>query len=333
MVCRTGGVRQKKRHLVFVFWGWRHIGAEYMFDTLFFGLSFILVLKKYVFIQKIVSLPISFKMQNNLNIVEKKYKKLVIRVALTGFSYAVVDTLNNQILVVNTIDFGSFKKSNHIEDYFWQAFLDHRDLTKMYDKVVVIHNNSLNTFVPNAIFSEEFLGSYLQFNTKVFETDFFSFDVIDNYQMNNVFVPYININNYLLDQFERFEYHHSSSILVQKLLELSKNNDQKQVFVHFDDQKFDIVVVQNQKLLLFNTFEIQTKEDFIYYLLFTAEQLQLNPENFKLQLLGNIVEESAFYDIAYRYVRHVSLLDVSDLQRNNTLSKAENLKHFILFQS
>lgn len=278
-------------------------------------------------------MPISFKMQNNLNIAQKKYKKLVIRVALSGFSYSVVDTLNHQIEVVNTIDFKDYPKSNKVEDYFWQSFLDHRDLTKMYDKVVVIHNNSLNSFVPNAVFNEEFLGSYLQFNTKVFETDYFSFDALETYQMSNVFVPYIHINNYLLDQFERFEYHHSNTILVQKLLDLSKNNDEKQVFVHFEDQKFEIVVAQNQKLLLFNSFEIQTKEDFIYYLLFTAEQLQLNPENFKLQLLGNIDQESAYYDIAYRYVRHVSLLDVSNLQQFNSFSKTDNLKHFILFQS
>jgi hypothetical protein len=44
--------------------------------------------------------------------------------------------------------------------------------------------------------------------------------------------------------------------------------------VHFSEGHFDCY--QNQKLLLFNSFDYQTPEDFIYYVLFTAEQLSLN---------------------------------------------------------
>jgi hypothetical protein len=151
--------------------------------------------------------------------------------------------------------------------------------------------------------------------------------------MNNVYIPYVNINNYLLDQLGTFNYKQANSILVSKLLDRSKNIDEKQVFVHFSDSKFELVVIQNQKLLLFNSFDYQTKEDFIYYLLFTAEQLNLNPEHFRLQLLGNISEDSELFKIAYKFVRNVSLLDVSDLQKNNPFSTEQNLKHFILFQS
>ncbi|MBC7440654.1 MAG: DUF3822 domain-containing protein, partial [Flavobacterium sp.] len=59
----------------------------------------------------------------------------------------------------------------------------------------------------------------------------------------------------------------------------------------------------------------------------------LNPENFKLQLLGEISKESAFFEIAFKYIRNISLLDVSELQQHNEFSNNQNLKHFILFQS
>lgn len=266
-------------------------------------------------------------------IAEKKYKKLAIQVTLDGFSYCIFDTLNHRIDFVNSINFADYPKSNKVEEHFWKAFLDHRELTRMYDEVVVVHQNSWNSFVPQALFDADFLGNYLQFNTKVFETDFFMFDLISNYEMNNVYVPFADINNYLLDQFDHFDYKHSASILVEKLLDFSKNIDEKLVFVHFEAQKFQIIVVQNQKLLLFNSFDFQTKEDFIYYLLFTAEQLNLNPENFKLQFLGAIDAESPFFEIAYKYVRNVAMFDVSEFAKNNDFSIAENLKYFILFQS
>jgi hypothetical protein len=52
--------------------------------------------------------------------------------------------------------------------------------------------------------------------------------------------------------------------------------------VHFSEGHFEIVI-QNQKLL-FLTLSIIKPEDFIYYVLFTAEQLSL-PENFPLELI------------------------------------------------
>ena len=216
---------------------------------------------------------------------------------------------------------------------FGNAFRDNPELEDSYDEIVVIHNNNLSTFVPEPLFDENFLGSYLQYNTKVFDTDFFAFDEIPNYQMNAVFIPYVNINNFFIDQFGSFEYKHTSSILVAKLLDSSKNNDTKKMVVHFNSGHFEIVVVQNQKLLLFNSFDYQTPEDFLYYLLFTAEQLNMNPENFQLELLGTIKDEDDYYKMAFKYIRNISFFDVSNLQRNNSFSTAQNHKHYILFQS
>ncbi len=272
-------------------------------------------------------------MSINTTITDKKYKKLSLQVSLTGLSFCVFDTLNNTILSVNEVHFDTFHKAAKIEELFADAFNNNPELKDSYDEILVIHNNNLSTFVPAPLFDENFLGSYLQYNTKVFETDFFAFDEIPNYQMNTVYIPYVNINNFFIDQFGSFNYKHANSILVSKLLDASKNNDDKKMIVNFNPGHFEIVVVQNQKLLLFNSFEYQTPEDFLYYLLFTAEQLNMNPENFKMELLGSITEEDAFYQLAYKYIRNVSLFDVSNLQQKNFFSTAQNQKHFILFQS
>lgn len=269
----------------------------------------------------------------NSNITDKKYKKLSIQVSLMGLSFCVYDTLNNTILSVQEVEFNTFHKATKIEDLFADAFDKYSELKDSYDEILVIHNNNLSTFVPEPLFDENYLGSYLQFNTKVFDTDFFAYDEISNYQMNAVYIPYVNINNFFIDQFGSFDYKHSSSLLVTKILDTSKNNDDKKMIVNFNPGHFEIIVVQNQKLFLFNSFDYQTPEDFVYYLLFTAEQLNMNPENFKLELLGTITQEDDFYQLAFKYIRNVSLFDVSYLQNSNDFSTAQNRKHFILFQS
>lgn len=269
----------------------------------------------------------------NTNIAEKKYKKFSIQVSLTGLSFCCFDTLNNTVISFKEVHFDTIDKAEKIEDLLADAFNNHPELKDSYDEILVIHSNNLSTFVPEALFDENFLGSYLQYNIKVFETDFFAFDEIPNYQMNLVYIPYVNINNFLIDQFGSFDYKHANSILVSKLLIASKNKDEKKIFVHLNSNHFEIVVTQNQKLLLFNSFDYSTPEDFIYYILFTAEQLNLNPENVPLELIGNIDTESEFFKIAYKYIRNVSLIDVDDLRWNNYFSEAENRNHFILFNS
>lgn len=270
---------------------------------------------------------------SNTNITEKKYKKLSIQVSLTGLSFCCFDSLNNTITSFREVPFDNFHIGIKIEDLFSNTFRDYPELNDSYDDILIIHNNNLSTFVPTPLFDENFLGSYLQYNTKVFDTDFFAFDEISNYQINSVYIPYVNMNNFFIDQFGTFDYKHANSILVQKLLEASKNIDDKKMTVHFNPNHFELIVIQNQKLLFFNSFDYKTPEDFIYYVLFTAEQLNLNPENFLLELTGIIEAESDYFKIAYKYIRNVSLMDVEDLRWNNYFSEAENRNHYILFNS
>lgn len=265
------------------------------------------------------------------SITDKTYKKLSIQVSLNGLSFCVLDTLSGKPLLLQQLPFSNLQRSIKMEDLLAMVFKENPELNYQYDEILIVHSNNLSTFVPTALFDEEFLGSYLQYNTKVFETDFFTFDALEKYEMNHVYIPYVNMNNFFIDQYGAFDYKHANTILVSKLLDLSKNKEERKMFVHANESHFEIIVVQNQKLHLFNSFEYKTPEDFIYYILFTAEQLQMNPENFNLDFIGSITENDAFYQIAYKYIRNISLMDVSD--NKNSFTEKENREHFILLHS
>lgn len=271
-------------------------------------------------------------MSTSHTITDKTYRKLAILAGLERMSFAIFDTLAGKVEFVKQIDFSEITNCVKIEDYYQHVFSQHEILASNYDQVLVLHENNLNTFVPKSLFDAEFLPSYLQFNVKVFETDTFSFDEIRHTELNNVFVPFANINNFLLDHFQSFDFKHFSSILVEKLLLKTINIEQQQVFVHLRKNNFEIVVAQNQKLILFNSFEITNEKDFIYYILFVAEQLQLNTEIFELHLLGDINIDNDFYKIAYQYVRNVKLLDVVNLQEQ-VVNENDCLKHFVLLNA
>lgn len=267
---------------------------------------------------------------SSATIASKNYKKLSLQVALNGLSFCVFDTLNGKILELHEV---KFNYTQSLEDQLWRTFVDFPALTKTYDEIVVLHDNNFNTFVPKPLFNENHLGSYLQYNTKVFETDYFAYDEGETYDMNNVHVPFVNVNNFLIDQFGTFDYKNVNTVLVSKLLDLSRNKEGEQVYVHFQESHFEIVITHNLKLLFYNSFEYKTPEDFVYYLLFTLEQLQLNPEKVSVYLLGKIAEDHPCFAIAYRYIRNISLLDTSNLEAKYMRSEEETLQHFILLNS
>ena len=267
---------------------------------------------------------------SSVDITQKTYKKLVLQVSLNELSFCVIDLITHKVIHTQEI---LFEKNKVIEEQLWRAFVDFSNLTKSYDEVVVLHNNNLNAFVPTSLFDASFLASYLQYNTKVFETDFFAFDAIAPFEINNVYVPFMNINNFLSDQFDSFDYKNSNSVLVKKIIEISKNVEEKQVFVHIQKEHFEMIVVKNQELLLYNSFQYATPEDFIYYLLFTCEQLQLNPETINIQLLGNCIESDELFKITYKYIRNCSLYKAAHLSDGFDVSEAEIRKNFILYHS
>ncbi len=264
----------------------------------------------------------------NETILEKSYRNLILQISLTELSYCVKDSLKNKIERVGNYFFKSGFDAIPVEDSLKNAFAIIPELNAKYDKIIILHANNLFALIPNVLFDENNLNSYLQYNAKIFETDSFNHDSIANYDIMMAYVPYVNINNLLIDYLGDFTYKHAYSILIQKALDKSKNIDKTQLFVHIQKNNFQITAVQNQKLILFNTFEYKTEIDFIYYLLFTIEQLGLNPEIVPLQLLGDIKKEYVLYKIAYTYIRNIVFLNESN-NLIHALSPSDYLQHYI----
>lgn len=252
-------------------------------------------------------------------------RKLSIQISLSGLSFCIIDEKTNSVIVLK--DFKFDKKLNPLEvlDYLKQLFATQDTLNQTFGSVNVIHTNELSTLVAKDLFNEDCLADYLKFNAKILKSDFIAYDTINAHNMVNVYVPYVNINNFIYDTFGAFTYKHFSTVLIESILSIEKNASELKVYVHIGIDHFEVIVIDQGKLLLYNTFDYKTKEDFIYYILFTYEQLKLNPETHRLVLLGNVPKDSELYDIAYKYIRHV---DFGSRKGNYELSEEPAQKHY-----
>ena len=270
----------------------------------------------------------------NQPITAKTYKKLIIKIDAQHLSYVIVDLLTQKVMHSHSAAYNA--PCNTFSALKEQITLQLEKLSALnliFDDVLVLHNNNYNCFVPAALFNKNKLTAYLQYNTKVFESDTPVYDYLERYNMYNVYIPFSNINNVLLEYWPNFNFKNANSILVQKILDLSKNKEQNIAFIHYQNSHFELVVVNNQQLILYNSFEHKSLEDFIYFLLFTFEQLKLNPEKINTYFIGDIHNNHPAYLMAYKYIRYVAIYNTEPFETINGASTQENLEHFILLHT
>ena len=233
-------------------------------------------------------------------------KRLSIQIGLSGLSFCILDVSANTITY-----FKQFKKERNLTplellDYLKFVIDTEGFKQKNFDQILVIYRNELSTLVPKLLFDEDNLADYIKFNNKILPTDFITFDELND-DIINVYVPLVNINNFIYDTFGAFVYKHFSTVFIEQVKNRNRNFQEKRMYVNVEDSLFETLVLDGDKLIYSNTFSFNTKEDFIYYILFTSEQLKMNTENFPLFLYGEIDETSEFFEIAYKYIRHVAI--------------------------
>lgn len=244
--------------------------------------------------------------KNNIDFSKFENNHLSIWLSLDGFSFCVKKHLSDEVEILGVYP---FEEKNNLPTYLLQQVKEIYEkepvLSQKYKSVTVSHSNHLVTQVPSAFFNENQLKTYLQNTVKVLDNDYITYDVIDNLEIVNVYIPFVNINNYLLDKYGSFVFKHSATILIEKLQFLSKKN-RDSCFVNVHASTIEVVVFKNNVFTLYNCFFCETKEDFSYYILFVAEQLEMHLEEFQLTLMGEIDEKSPLYKTIRKYVQKIT---------------------------
>lgn len=244
------------------------------------------------------------------NIEQTNFNKLSIQISLNGLSFCILHTVANEITALRHFQFDEITNPLQLEKEITHIFEQEASLlNQSFEAVTVSHINTLSTFVPKPLFSDKHLADYLKYNNKILPNDYITFDVVTNNDMVNVYIPYVNINNLFFEKYGAFHYKHFATILLENIFQSASTSEEPTVYVHVQKTHFEIIVIQQKKLLFYNSFEYSSSEDFIYYVLFSLEQLQLNTNTLQLYFLGDIDKSDVLYTVTYTYVRHVAFLD------------------------
>ncbi|MGZ4034946.1 MAG: DUF3822 family protein [Bacteroidia bacterium] len=238
--------------------------------------------------------------------------QLILQIGLSSLEIAVNDKSQNKYIALEKYNFQNSYNFDAVADLLEIIFKESKLLDHKYQSVFCFIVNSLSTLVPNALYEDSRKKLYLKFNTSLEGDELVATDEIKNLDAQNIFAVPFSIKSKLDYQYKNITYHHSSSALINSLVAINKNQTGKKLYAHIQATHFETIVIDGKNLLFYNTFNHHTAEDFIYYLLFVCEQLQLNPEKIELIFLGEIERNSTIYAAAQKYIRNIKFGERTD---------------------
>ena len=242
----------------------------------------------------------------HLILIENKNKQVNLELSLGNhfISFITKDITSNSVFHCRK-NFEKILETEYLTSTI-KSFFEENDLNPdIVANVKLFLENDLFTLVPDELFDEKEKRTYLKYITRVKKNDFISNDNIEELKIKNVYIPYVNVNNFLVDKFKNINYYHFNSVLIKKIFKI---RDNKSFFAYVDNKKVKIIIFNKDNLVFFNSYEINTGADIVYFILLTLKEKDLNVD----ETLINFIIDSKnddLYDLANKFFNNFKIIN------------------------
>lgn len=240
---------------------------------------------------------------------------ITIRYSTDGFSYVIYNIDNQQFGEICNV----VAPQNSLQNTIKEIEGENGAEVGNFSKVIILFDNNCYTFVPKEVYRNQDKEKYLDILGLADENCVVLEDLLNCAEAVNVYSVPKKEFEFLSSLSGKIEYHHASSILVASLIEANvERTDDTRIYLNIKNQNFEMVVMKGCKLLFDNNFRFKTKEDFLYFVLFSIEQQHLDAASVPVYFMGMIEEKSKLVETTSRYVRDIRFLS----KDNNVLYKS-----------
>jgi hypothetical protein len=244
--------------------------------------------------------------------------ELSIRLNADGFSYCILDTNTGKFLQLQSFDFSDPSRKIFIPGEKENADAgnlgrlmeaDLKWLGGPFQKVRIIYNGAKASLIPEALFNEEEKASIYDFNVAngPYPAAELKHDLLKSLNAYSIYHLPGPIGDLIKKYFpDAGLYHHSTAIIQSVFLNYMNKDTANILFVNTGSSRLDILQINGRRLEYYNSFNYNTAEDYMYYLIFVVEQLKLNPENVEVVMLGEVEKHSSLSDLMHKYIRNIS---------------------------
>jgi hypothetical protein len=257
--------------------------------------------------------------------------KMTIQCALGGLSFALLDTTTQRLIALECYQSDLLSDSDDLFRTLERALESKGLNNKTFQSVTCIIDNRYCTLVPEPLFNKDDQAKYLDFGFQIPEGYAIGSERLASTQCHNVFAYLKALQDKVLSKWGNAKLIHSSSVLINSIMQNTENNG---VYVNVRNRDFDMLIKKDGKLLFFNNFRFNTKEDFAYFLLFAMEQNGVSGQDIPVSFSGLIRPASDIIDLCGRYVKDLRFVeDPHVFQVGKPFEKVPFQYYFILYQA
>lgn len=85
----------------------------------------------------------------------------------------------------------------------------------------------------------------------------------------------------------------------------------QKLYAYFHEKRMEVFAFRQNRFKFCNTFEAVRTNDALYFLLYVWKQLQLQPEQDELHIVGEITDEQNLVDTLHRYLQNVYVINAA----------------------
>lgn len=198
-----------------------------------------------------------------------------------------------------------------------------RELEHTYRQVdILIHSVSYTT-VPLEWFEDDALETLYYQNLPRRNNEIVLCNILSRSNSVVIFALDKLTHVYLSEKFPKARFFASVSPQIEHLSAASRLGNNSKLYVNVHPHSLDVFAFDKGKLLMLNTYQIQTGEDRLYYLTNVWKHLGLNQESDELHLAGAVVKKELAEDMK-KYVRKIYFVQPpSELNRSSLSATAQ----------
>lgn len=238
--------------------------------------------------------------------------RLSIRACSGGFSFSVKNIEESRFIGFEFYTLDPREEVMASDSMQLNQLLEYRPyLKESFGEVRWVSTKADNMFCPAALNVESNEKTHYAFNNDLAANSILNKDELTNLGVYNFYAIDQVMHDMLQAQWTNcpLSFRHQSSMLLKNLhIDFINKGCESLVYINISGRSFEVYVFDKYRFQLYNVFNFQSSEDFIYHLMNVYHQLSLKPDRVGLCLLGEIERQSELYRMAYRYIRNLSFL-------------------------
>jgi len=179
---------------------------------------------------------------------------------------------------------------------------------QQYSNALVAINLTQSTFIPEQLFDEKNISNYITINhsfdnyliTRQKFANCYSLSSIDR-----------KIEKFLKKKFKKITIKSFPSVLVDYAIYKSQKN-KNEIFIHLEQNKFNIVYLENKQFIFHNQFAFEHQNDLLYFFTNCLHVLNIDQQNTSIKIISNLIKKHTYFNLLSDYMQNIIFLNKPD---------------------